>query len=381
MEFSWSAEQEALKATVVAFAQRELNDDVIGRDRRGEFSRRAWEKCAALGIQGLFLPEEYGGGGADPLTTVFVLEGLGYGCRDNGLLFSLNAHMWACEVPIWKFAGPEQRRRYLPRLASGEWIGAHAMTEPGSGSDAYALQTRAERRGDHYVLNGRKTFITNAPVADVFVVFATVDRSKGFYGVTGFVVERGTPGLSVGPHADKMGLRTSPMSDVILEDCVVPAENVLGGEGQGAKVFNCVMEWERTCILASWLGAQQRELERCIEYAKQRRQFGRPIGKFQAVADTIVEMHVRLEAARLLLYKAAWLLGQGQPAVAAAAVAKLFASQAAVQSSLDALRIHGGYGYMTELELERGVRDAIGGTLYSGTTEIQRVLIAAALGL
>jgi alkylation response protein AidB-like acyl-CoA dehydrogenase len=381
LDFAWSPEQLALKSTIVEFAQRELNDDVIGRDRRGEFNRAGWRQCAELGIQGLFLPEEHGGGAADALTTVGVLESLGYGCRDNGLIFSLNAHMWACEIPILHFAGPEQRKRYLPRLASGEWIGAHAMSEPGSGSDAYALQARAERRGDHYVLNGTKTFSSNAPVADVFVAFATVDKAKGFMGVTGFILERGMPGLSVGPHEEKMGLRTSPMGDVILEDCVVPAENVLGGEGQGSKIFGIVMEWERTCILASWLGTQQRQLERCIEYANQRRQFGRPIGKFQAVADKIVDMYVRLESSRLLLYRAAWLLGRGEPAVTAAAVAKLYTSQAAIQSEMDALQIHGGYGYMTELEIERELRDSLGGTLYSGTSEIQRVLIASSLGL
>jgi alkylation response protein AidB-like acyl-CoA dehydrogenase len=381
LDFAWSPEQLALNATIVEFARRELNDDLIGRDRRGEFNRAGWGQCAALGIQGLFLPEEYGGGGADALTTVGVLESLGYGCRDNGLIFSLNAHMWACEIPILHFAAAEQRQRYLPRLANGEWIGAHAMSEPGSGSDAYALQARAERRGDHYVLNGTKTFSSNAPVADVFVAFATVDKAKGFMGVTGFILERGMPGLSVGPHAEKMGLRTSPIGDVILEDCSVPAENILGGEGQGSKIFGVVMEWERTCILASWLGTQRRQLERCVEYANQRRQFGRPIGKFQAVADKIVDMYVRLESSRLLLYRAAWLLGRGEPAVTAAAVAKLYASQAAIQSEMDALQIHGGYGYMTELEIEREVRDSLGGTLYSGTSEIQRVLIASSLGL
>ncbi len=381
MEFAWKPEQLALRSTVIEFAQRELNQDLIGRDRRAEFSRQAWGQCAAIGIQGLFLPEEYGGGGADPLTTVCVLEGLGYGCRDNGLLFSLNAHMWACEVPIWKYATAELRQRYLPRLANGEWIGAHAMSEPGSGSDAYGLEARAERHGDDYLLNGTKTFSSNAPVGDVFVLFATVDKQKGHLGVTGFVIDRDAPGLTVGPHAEKMGLRTSPMGDVILQDCRVPAEQVLGGEGQGAKVFGTVMEWERTCILATWLGAQQRQLEQCIEYAKQRRQFRRPIASFQAVSHKLVDMHVRLESSRLLLYKAAWLLAEGQPAVTAAAIAKLYASQAAVQSALDAIQVHGGYGYMTELELERTARDAIGGTLYSGTSEIQRVLIASALGL
>jgi alkylation response protein AidB-like acyl-CoA dehydrogenase len=381
LDFGWSPEQATLHATLVDFAKRELNDDLITRDRSGEFSRTAWQKCADIGIQGLFLPEEHGGSGADPLTTVYALEGLGLGCRDNGLLFALNAHMWACEVPVWRFGSDEQRRRYLPRLADGTWIGAHAMSEPGSGSDAYALETRAARDGDSYILNGVKTFSSNAPVADVFVLFATVDKAQGYLGVTAFLIDRDTPGLTVGPHAEKMGLRTSPMGDVILEDCRVPANCVLGGEGQGAKVFNCVMEWERTCILASALGTQQRQIDQCVEYAKQRRQFRRPIGQFQAVAHRIADMQVRLQAARLLLYKAAWHLGRGEPAVTAAATAKLFTSHASIQSALDAIQVHGGYGYMTELEFERGLRDAVGSTLYSGTSEIQHVLIANSLGL
>jgi alkylation response protein AidB-like acyl-CoA dehydrogenase len=255
------------------------------------------------------------------------------------------------------------------------------MTEPDSGSDAYALRTRAERTGDGYVLNGSKTFVTSAPMADVAVIFATIDPSLGMWGITAFLVERGTPGLRIGRAIDKMGLRTSPMGEIFLEDCRVPAEARLGPEGAGARIFNSSMEWERSAILASHVGAMERQLEECLQYARERRQFGQPIGKFQSVANRIAEMKVRLETARLLLYKVAWLKQAGKPAVMEAAMAKLYLSECFVESSLDAVRIHGGYGYTTELEVERDLRDSIGGTLYSGTSDIQRNVIARLLGL
>jgi alkylation response protein AidB-like acyl-CoA dehydrogenase len=259
----------------------------------------------------------------------------------------------------------------------------HGMSEPDSGSDAYSLRTRAERRDGGYVLNGSKMFVTNAPVADLAVIFATVDPSKGMWGVTGFLVERGTPGLTVSRDLQKMGLRTAPMGEVILEDCLVPEENRLGAEGIGTRIFNHSMEWERACILGSHVGAMERQLEECIRYARERYQFGQPVGKFQSVANRIADMKVRLETARLILYRIAWHATRniGQPAPMDAALAKLYISEAFVQSSLDAIRIHGGYGYMTEFEVERDLRDAIGGTLYSGTSDIQRNIIARLLGL
>jgi len=228
LDFSWSEEQAAFRKEVIRFAKEELNDDVAKRDRDEEFPFDFWKKCAAFGIQGLPVPPEYGGGGADTLTTVCALEALGYGCKDNGFLFSLNAHMWTTEIPLMAFGTEEQKRRYLPKLISGEWIGLHCMTEPGSGSDAYSLKTRAERKGDRYVINGSKTFITNTIYGDLFIVFANVDPAKGANGVTGFLIEKGTPGLVVGQKLHKMGLRTSPMSEVALVDCEVPAENILG---------------------------------------------------------------------------------------------------------------------------------------------------------
>jgi len=381
MDFSWTEEQLNFKSAVIKFAQKELNSGLIDRDRQGQLSLENWEKCAQFGILGLAIPEEYGGSGADILTTMLVMEGLGYGCRDNGLIFAMNAQMWSVQHPILAFGSEAQKQKYLPYLCSGKLIGAHGMSEPDSGSDAYSLRTRAKRVTEGYVLNGTKMFVTNAPIANMALVFATVDPAKGIGGVTTFLVDEGTPGLRISRDIEKMGLRTSPMGELILEECFVSVESRLGPEGAGSSIFNSSMEWERSCILGSHVGAMERQLEVCIRYARERRQFGQAIGKFQAVANRIADMKVRLETARLLLYKVAWLKQMGKAAVMEAALAKLYLSECFVQSSLDAIRTHGGYGYTTEFEVERDLRDAIGGTLYSGTSDIQRVIIARWLGL
>jgi alkylation response protein AidB-like acyl-CoA dehydrogenase len=381
MDFSWSDEQLAFKKAVIEFAKKELNEGMIERDREGSFSRELWKKCANFGIQGLATPEEYGGSDADIMTSMLTMEGLGYGCHDNGLIFAINAQMWSVMMPILSFGTEPQKQKYLPGLCSGDLIGAHGMTEPDTGSDAYNLRTRAVRTGDGYVLNGTKMFVSNAPVADMAVVFATIDPSKGMWGITGFLVDVGTPGFSISRSIEKMGLRTSPMGELILQDCFVPLESRLGPEGTGARIFNHSMEWERSCILAGHLGVMERQLERSIEYARERVQYHQPIGKFQSVANRIVDMKVRLETARLILYKVAWLKKMGKPTAMEAAMAKLYLSECFVQSGLDAIRTLGGYGYMTEFEVERDLRDAIGGTIYSGTSDIQRNIIARLLGL
>jgi alkylation response protein AidB-like acyl-CoA dehydrogenase len=381
MDFSWTEEQLKFKNAVIEFAKKELNTGLMDRDRQGELSRENWKKCAKMGILGLAIPEEYGGSGTDILTTMLVMEGLGYGCRDNGLIFAMNAQMWSVQHPILAFGTEAQKQKYLPGLCSGDLIGAHGMSEPDSGSDAYSLHARAERIGEGYVLNGTKTFVTNAPIAALALVFATVDPAKGRAGVSAFLLDRGTPGFRVSRNFEKMGLRTSPMGELILEDCVVPVESRLGPDGAGAAIFNGSMEWERSCILGSHIGAMERQLEECIRYARERSQFGQKIGKFQSVANRIADMKVRLETARLLLYQVAWLNQNGKPAIMEAAMAKLYLSECFVSSSLDAIRTYGGYGYMTELEVERDLRDSIGGLLYSGTSDIQRVIIARWLGL
>ena len=381
MDFAWNDEQQALRKEVMRFAKEQLNDDLARRDREEIFSRELWQKCADFGILGIPVPTEYGGGGGDTLTTVCALEALGYGCKDNGLLFSLNAHMWTTEIPLMAFGTEEQKKKYLPKLINGEWIGLHAMTEPGSGSDAYSLKTRADRKGDKYVLNGTKTFITNSQYGDLFIIFANVDFSKGANGVSAFLVEKGTPGLIVGQKLHKMGLRTSPMTEVALVDCEVPVENMIGKEGSGQAIFTTSMEWERTCILASHLGMMQRLLETCVKYSHDRKQFGQPIGKFSAIANKIADMEVRLETGRLVLYKAAWLKSQGKHPLRESSIAKLYIAEECVKSCLDAIQIHGGYGYMMEYEIERDLRDAISSKIYSGTSEIQKVIISGLHGL
>ena len=381
MDFSWREEQTALRDAVVEFARKDLTTDPLHLENRGEFDLEGWRRCAGFGIQGLPIPSEYGGGAVDALTIVYTLEGLGYGCKDNGLIFSINAHMWSCALPILTFGTEEQKDRFLPKLCSGELIGGNATTEPESGSDAFSLRTTAERRGDRYILNGSKAFVTNGPVADLLVVFATVDRSKGPQGITAFLVEKEFSGFSVGPPMEKMGLRTSPLGEVSFPDCEVPLENRLGSEGAGVAIFTHSMEWERSCILASAVGSMQRQLETCIQYARQRKQFGQSIGKFQLVASKIVDMKLRLETARSLLYKVGWLKQQGRLALMEAAMAKLYISECWVQSCQDAIQIHGGYGYMTEVGVERELRDALASKLYSGTSEIQRLIVAQFLGL
>jgi alkylation response protein AidB-like acyl-CoA dehydrogenase len=364
---------------VEQFARQELNQNLVENDRQAVFSRDNWTKCGRMGIQGLPVPLDWGGLGQDPLTTVGALERLGYTCRDNGLIFSLNAHMWTACMPLVEFGTAEQKARYLPGLCNGDLIGGNAMSEPDAGSDAYGMRTTAVKKGSCYVLNGSKTFVTNGPVADVLVVFATVDRAKGPAGVSAFLVERSFKGLSIGRKLEKMGLRTSPMAELFFDDCEVPEENRLGREGAGPSLFTHSMTWERGCILASAVGSMQRLFDTCVRYVKSRKQFGQPIGKFQLVATKIVDMKVRLDTARFMLYQAAHQRTLGRTAVLESCLAKLHISESWARNCEDALQIHGGYGYMTDSEIERELRDAIGSRIYSGTNEIQRNIVASLL--
>jgi alkylation response protein AidB-like acyl-CoA dehydrogenase len=383
MDFALSTEQLELSRAVFDFAREQLNDELAVRDGNGSFSGELWQKCAQFGLLGLPIPLEYGGQGQDLLTTIVAMEALGRGCSDNGLIFSLNAQMWACQMPLLRYGSEAQKRRWLPKLVSGEAIGAHAITEPGAGSDVFSLTSRAERISGGYRLNGVKTFSTNAPLADLVLAFAYIDRNAESKPklLTGFLVPRGAPGMSFGPPLNKMGLRTSPMGEVVFDDCYVPESARLGPEGVGAAIFNSAMEWERACIFAGHVGAMERLLDDCISYARNRRQFGQPIAKFESVANKIADMKVALEASRLLLYYAGWLHGQGKSTVMESAIAKLFVSENHVRSALNALQLFGGYGYMKEYPIEREVRDALSGTLYSGTSEIQRKIIARCLRL
>ena len=381
MNFSWSERQLALRDSAIEFARRELNHDIVERESACQFSREDWKKCAEFGVQGLSMPKVYGGQGHDLLTNFLFMEGLGYGCRDNGLTFALNAQYVSVSATLLDAGSDEQKRRYLRGVCDGDLIGAYGMTEPESGSDAFSLQSAYQRTDDGFVLNGRKSLLTFGPVADFFLVFATGDPTAGRWGISLFILDRNTPGLEATATMPKMGLRTAPIGELTMTDCVVPAQNIVGDEGSGAAIFSVAQDLERAAILASQLGAMEYQLERAIDHATSRQQFGQSVGKFQAVSGRIAEMKMRLDIARLLAYKAVWMIQEGEPATMEAAIANINIAEGFVQSSMDAIMIHGGRSYLTESEVERDLRDAIGSRIYSGTSEIQRNLIASGLGL
>jgi len=382
VDFALSDEQRLLRDEIVRLARRELSPGARQRDRTGAFSRELWGRCAEMGLLGLPVPTEYGGAGLDPVSTAIALEALGYGCEDGGLVFSLCAHLLACVVPIWLEGSEEQKHRLLPGLCDGSRIAVNAMSEPDSGSDAFAMATRAEPDGDGFRLSGTKTFCSNAPIANLALVYAVTDPDKGYHGgITAFLIEADSPGFKVGQTFEKMGLRTSPIGEVVLDDIRIQSHNILGEVGAGATIFVQSMEWERTLIGACHVGAMQRLLERSIEYARYRTASGQSIGKFQAVSHRIVEMKIRLDAARLLVQHAAWRLGRFRDVAVDASVAKIFVSESLVETALGAVRTLGGYGFMAEYDVERTLRDAVGGLLYSGTNDIQRNVIARWLGL
>ncbi len=382
MDFSLTEEQKILRQEIIRFAQEELNKGVVDRDRQQIFPHDLWLKCGEMNLPGLPVPEEYGGGGLDPLSTAMALEAFGYGCHDGGLVFSICAHLLSCVVPIWKYGTEDQKRRYLPGLSNGTLIAVNAMTEPGSGSDAFSMSTRAEADGEGFRINGTKTFSSNGPVADLAVLFAVTDPGKGYHGgITAFLVEKKAHGFKSSKKFEKMGLRTSLVGELVFEDTYVPADAMLGQLGSGANIFVHSMDWERVCLFASHLGTMERLLEKSIDYARTRKQFGQPIGKFQAISHRLADMKVQLEAARLLTFKAAWELERSRKVALDASIAKLFVSESLVKAALDTVQIFGGYGFMTEYEVERALRDAVGSTIYSGTSEMQRNIIARWLGL
>lgn len=379
MDFDLSPSQQKWFDAAYRFAKDELNDDILQRDEHREFWREGWRKCAKLGIQGLPVPKSYGGQDEDLPATIAAMEGLGYGCPDNGLIFSINAATWTVTLPILIYGTPEQKERWLPGCCDGSLIGANGASEVGAGSDIYSMQTTAERRDGKWVLNGRKIWVTSGPVADVFVCYATTDPSKGLMGITAFIVPKETPGFRVVRAIPKLGVRTVPMGELAMEDCVLPDDAVLGRVGRGAEVFNCSMEFERGSILASALGTMRRQLDRCIEHARKRKQFGQAIGKNQAVAHKIAEMKVRLETCRPLVYKIGWLKAKKKSAALESSIAKLHVSECYVQNSLDAVRIFGAAGYVAEFGIEKDLRDSVGSLIFSGTNEIQKNIIAHSL--
>ncbi|MBS2536878.1 acyl-CoA dehydrogenase family protein [Catenulispora sp. NF23] len=377
MKLDLEPETHQMRDLVRDFARSKLNG---AADPHPEQFRARWRAAADLGLTGCCAPVEHGGSGMGAADTAGVLEALGEGTGDTGFAFSVAAHLLACVTPLVHFGSEEQKRRWLPGLCSGELIAAHAVTEPEAGSDAMHLRTRAERVGDHYLITGVKAFITNAPVADIFIVQAATEPDGGVFGLTTFLVEAGTPGLGIGRPESKVGLHGSPMAEIHLDGCTVPVDHVLGVPGGGASVFTASMHWERTCLFAVYLGAMKRVIDSTVAYVRQREQFGTPIGAFQAVSHRVVDMLLRYEGARLLLYKAAHDLDQGAVDGVSAALAKIAVSEAAVQVGLDAIQLRGAQGVMHG-EAEQMLRDCLPSRIFSGSNEIQRNNVARVLRL
>ncbi|MBO8169542.1 MAG: acyl-CoA dehydrogenase family protein [Thermoanaerobacteraceae bacterium] len=379
MDFRLSEEQQALVKMVERFAREKVAPGAADRDANNKWDQCLWEQMGELGFLGLPIPEEYGGSGAGAVTCLAALQAFCKGGKDAGLFLSWGAHLFLCAVPIWLHGNEAQKRKYLPKLASGEWIGALGLTEPNVGSDAAGIQTTAVKDGDYYILNGSKTFITNGPIADVVLVMASTDKSKRAKGVTAFIVEKDTPGFSVSRKLDKMGHRSSPTAELAFEDCRVPAENVLGEVNKGFAATTDALVWERGVFLAGAIGLMEALLEESVKYARERHQFGKPIAEFQLIRNKLADMKVAIEAAKLLAYRAAWKHDVGEDGKFDASLAKAFYAEEAVKVANDALQIFGGYGYISEYPIERLYRDVKLLTIGGGTTEIQKLVISSKL--
>lgn len=381
MDFRFSEEQLAFYKSVKDFAAEVVAPGAHERDVEGRFDRSVWDAVGEFGILGLPIPEEYGGSGADIVTTCLALEALAEGGHDAGLGLSVGAHITIGTVPIWLHGTEEQKRRYLPDLCSGKAIGAMAITEPEAGSDAAAIKTRARRDGDDWIINGSKIFITNGSIADTVIVIAVTDPEAGSGGgISAFIVDTDNPGFVAERDLDKMGTRSSPLSLLHFDDCTVSSEAMLGTEGAALwqVAFEC-FDWERCVMIASSIGGMKATLDDSVAYLKERKAFGKPLAKFQAMQHKVAEMKANLDASRLVLYRAAWMKQEGLPHQVEASVAKYFVAEAAMRNAIEATQIFGGYGYIKEYPVERAMRDAKLISIGGGTSEIQKMIIAREL--
>jgi alkylation response protein AidB-like acyl-CoA dehydrogenase len=379
MDFSWTDEQIAIRRKAAEFAEKELWPGFEQRDEDRRFDRAIWQKVASYGLLEMGVPREYGGQGRPLEELVLALEGIGYGCPDIGLLLAVGAHLWGVTDPIVSFGSESQKRRYLPGLSDGRWVGAHNVTEWDAGSDVNALATTAAESADGWVINGTKSYITNGPVADVHVVYCRLNDPERKRLIC-LLVPPGTPGIRT-RSLSTIGTRTAALGEVVFEGCRVGRDAVLGKPGGAVLLFQAAIEKERALVFAPVIGAMQRQLDLASDYAKRRKAFGHAIGAFQAVSHRISDMAIRLEIARLLIYRMAWLKARNARAAMEASVAKIYVSEAFVQSSIDLIRTFGGGGYLKERGVEHFLRDAIGGVLFSGTNDVQRSIIARQLGL
>ncbi|MBY6037387.1 acyl-CoA dehydrogenase [Fictibacillus nanhaiensis] len=377
MQFLLSEEHEMIRKMVRDFAKNEVEPTAAERDEEERFDREIFDQMGELGLCGIPWPEEYGGIGGDYLGYVIAVEELSRVCASVGV--TLSAHTSLAGWPIFKFGNEEQKQKFLRPMAEGKKIGAYGLTEPGSGSDAGNMKTTAKKDGDDYIINGSKIFITNAGDAEIYVVFARTDIEAGTRGISAFIVEKGTPGFSFGKKEKKLGIRSSPTLEIIFEDCRVPAENLLGKEGEGFKIAMMTLDGGRNGIAAQAVGIAQGALDASVNYAKERKQFGKPIGVNQGIGFKLADMATKVEAARLLTYQAAWRESEGLPYGKESAMSKLFAGDIAMEVTTDAVQVFGGYGYTKEYPVERYMRDAKITQIYEGTQEIQRLVISKML--
>lgn len=374
MQFRLNEEHEMMRKMVREFALQEVAPTAAERDEQERFDRTIFDQMGELGLAGIPWDESVGGSGADFLSYVIAVEELSRVCASTGV--TLSAHISLASWPLYAYGTPQQKQRFLRPLAEGKKLGAYGLTEPGSGSDAVAMRTTAVRDGDSYVLNGNKIFITNGGEAEIYIVFAVTDPTKKHKGISAFIVEKGTPGFSFGKKESKLGIRSSPTLEIVMENCRIPVEQRLGEEGEGFTIAMKTLDGGRNGIAAQAVGIAQGALDEALAYAKERKQFGRPIADFQAIQFKLADMATQIEAARLLTYQAAWLEGEGLPYGKASAMAKLFASDVAMKVTTEAVQILGGYGYTREYPVERMMRDAKITQIYEGTNEIQRLVIA-----
>ncbi|MFB5662778.1 acyl-CoA dehydrogenase [Alteribacillus sp. HJP-4] len=377
MNFLLTDEQEMIQKMVRDFANKEVAPTAAERDEEERFDRALFDQMAELGLTGIPWPEEYGGIGSDFVSYVIAVEELSRVCASTGV--TLSAHLSLAGWPVYKFGSEAQKKKYLTAMAEGKMMGAYGLTEPGSGSDAAAMKTTAKKDGDHYILNGSKIFITNGGMADVYIVFAVTDPDSRHKGVSAFIVEKNFPGFSVGKKEQKLGIRSSPTTAIVLEDCRVPAENLLGKEGEGFKIAMMTLDGGRNGIAAQAVGIAQGALDAAVEYAKERKQFGKPIGSLQGISFKLADMATKVEAARLLTRQAAWNESEGVSYGKESAMSKLFAGDAAMEVTTEAVQVFGGYGYTKDYPVERYMRDAKITQIYEGTNEIQRLVIGKML--
>ena len=377
MDFSYSKTEQLFLQMVRSFAENEVKPLAAEVDEQERFPIETVQKMGKLGMMGIPVPKEYGGAGGTVQMYIMTVEELSRVCATTGVV--LSAHTSLCMAPILEHGTEEQKKKYLPKLASGEWIGAFGLTEPNAGTDAAMQQTMAVDAGDHWVLNGSKIFITNASYANVFIVMAMTDKSQGTKGISAFIVERDMPGFSIGKKELKMGIRGSATCELIFENCIVPKENLLGQLGKGFKIAMMTLDGGRIGIASQALGIAQGALDETVKYTKERKQFGRAIAKFQNTQFQMADLKTKIEAARLLVRSAAWKKDMHLPYSADAAMAKLFAAETAMEVTTKAVQFHGGYGYTREYPVERMMRDAKITEIYEGTSEVQRMVIAGQL--